>query len=87
MKQIEYPLISYKNMKHLNQKHQIFMKTILRESLFLNIKKAFVCDLGLFHAKKNRSKKEFPHIVETVVCNELLARGYKVYAGKTKKAR
>lgn len=48
-------------------------------------KKAYVCDLGLFHAKKNRTKDEFSHIVETVVYNELISRGYKVYVGKTRK--
>lgn len=48
-------------------------------------KKAYVCDLGLFNAKKNRTKSEFPHIVETVVYNELISRGYKVYVGKTRK--
>lgn len=48
-------------------------------------KKAFVCDLGFFHAKKSRNSGEFSRVVETVVCNELLARGYKVYVGKTQK--
>lgn len=48
-------------------------------------KKAFVCDLGLFHARKNRGSGEFSRIVETAVLNELLARGYKVYVGKTRK--
>lgn len=48
-------------------------------------KKAYVCDLGLFHAKKNRTKGEFSYIVETVVYNELISRGYKVYVGKTRK--
>lgn len=47
-------------------------------------KKAYVCDLGLFHTKKNRTKNEFSHIVETVVYNELLSRGYKVYVGVTR---
>ncbi len=48
-------------------------------------KKAFACDLGLFHMKKNRSKRELSHVVETVVFNELIARGCKVYVGKTRK--
>ena len=48
-------------------------------------KKAFVCDLGLFHARKNRGSGEFSRIVETAVLNELLARGCKVYVGKTRK--
>lgn len=61
-------------------RYNIAGKTILKYE-----KKAFVCDLGLFHAKKNRTSAEFSRIVETVVCNELLARGYKVYVGKTQK--
>ena len=48
-------------------------------------KKAYVCDLGLFHVKKNRVKDELSHIVETVVFNELISRGLHVYVGKTRK--
>lgn len=45
--------------------------------------KMYICDFGLFELKKNRVKDEFDLIVETVIYNELLARGYKVYIGKT----
>lgn len=48
-------------------------------------KKAYACDLGLFHVRKNRTRDEFSHIVETVVHNELIARGFAVYVGKTRK--
>lgn len=48
-------------------------------------KKAYVCDLGLFHARKNRTKDERSHIVETVIFNELLSRGLHVFVGKTRK--
>ncbi|MEG0924675.1 MAG: ATP-binding protein [Anaerovoracaceae bacterium] len=47
--------------------------------------KTYVCDLGLFHIKKNRVKDEYNYIVETICYNELIARGYKVYVGKTYK--
>lgn len=47
--------------------------------------KIYVCDLGFFHLKKNRVKDEYSHIVETICYNELIARGYKVYIGKTHK--
>jgi predicted AAA+ superfamily ATPase len=47
--------------------------------------KIFVCDLGLFHLKKNRVKDEYNYIVETLCYNELAARGYNVYIGKTYK--
>lgn len=47
--------------------------------------KAYVCDLGFFHLKKNRVKDEYNYIVETICYNELIARGYKVYVGKTYK--
>lgn len=47
--------------------------------------KTYVCDLGLFHIKKNRVKDEYNYIVETLCYNELIARGYKVYIGKTYK--
>lgn len=47
--------------------------------------KTYVCDLGFFHLKKNRVKDEFNYVVETAVYNELIARGYGVYVGKTRK--
>lgn len=47
--------------------------------------KVYVCDFGLFELKKNRVKDEFNLIVETAVFNELIARGYQVYVGKTLK--
>ena len=48
--------------------------------------KNYVCDLGFFHLKKNRSKEEYGHIVETICYNELISRGYQVYVGKTYKS-
>lgn len=45
--------------------------------------KAYVCDLGLFHLKKNKVKDEYNLIIETLIYNELIARGYHVYIGKT----
>lgn len=47
--------------------------------------KVYVCDLGFFHLKKNRVKNEYSYLVETICYNELIARGYKVYIGKTHK--
>ncbi len=45
--------------------------------------KYYVADLGFLHLKKNRLKDEHNYIVETICYNELIARGYKVYIGKT----
>ena len=45
--------------------------------------KVYVADLGLFALKKNRVKDEYNLIIETIVYNELIARGYHVYIGKT----
>ena len=47
--------------------------------------KTYVCDLGFFHLKKNRINDEYNYIIETICYNELIARGYKVYIGKTYK--
>jgi predicted AAA+ superfamily ATPase len=47
--------------------------------------KAYVCDLGFFHLKKNRVKDEFNYLVETAIYNELLSRGHEVFIGKTYK--
>ncbi|WP_165061652.1 ATP-binding protein [Adlercreutzia sp. ZJ154] len=45
--------------------------------------KEYVCDLGFFHMRKNRIKDEWSCVIETVVLNELLSRGMRVYIGKT----
>ena len=45
--------------------------------------KTYVCDLGFFHIKKNRVKDEYNYLIETLCYNELIARGYQVYVGKT----
>jgi len=45
--------------------------------------KTYVCDLGFFHIKKNKVKDEYNYMVETICYNELIARGYQVYIGKT----
>ena len=47
--------------------------------------KTYVCDLGFFHIKKNWVKDEYNYIVETICYNDLIARGYNVYIGKTYK--
>ncbi len=48
--------------------------------------KEYVCDLGLFHLRKNRVKDEWNCIVETAVYNELISRGMQVYVGKLHKS-
>ncbi len=45
--------------------------------------KYYVCDLGFLQLHKNRVKDEYNYIIETLCYNELIARGYKVYVGKT----
>lgn len=47
--------------------------------------KEYVCDLGLFHLRKNRVNDEWSCITETVVYNELISRGAHVYIGKLHK--
>jgi len=45
--------------------------------------KAYAADLGLFQLKKNRVKGEYGALIETLVHNELVGRGYQVFIGKT----
>ena len=45
--------------------------------------KVYAADLGLFQLKKNRVKGEYGTLIETLVHNELVGRGYQVYIGKT----
>jgi ribosomal protein S7 len=60
------------------QRYDIRGKTILFYQ-----EKAYVCDLGFFKLRKNRVKDEFNYIIESLCYNELIARGYTVYIGKT----
>jgi len=45
--------------------------------------KVYAADLGLFQLKKNRVKGEYGALMETLVHNELIGRGYQVFIGKT----
>ncbi len=45
--------------------------------------KMYVCDLGFFRLNMNRLKDEYNYIIETICYNELIARGYHVFIGKT----
>ncbi len=47
--------------------------------------KVYAKDLGFYHLKKDKGSKEYGALIETIVYNELIARGYKVYVGKTYK--
>ena len=56
---------------------------IRRKKVLAFEEKTYVCDLGIFHLKKNKVKDEFGSMMEILVYNELAARGYKIYIGKT----
>lgn len=58
---------------------------IRRKKVLSFEEKFYVCDMGLFALKKNRVKDEYNLVIETIVYNELIARGYQVYIGKTYK--
>ncbi len=45
--------------------------------------KVYAADLGLFQLKKNSVKREYGALVETLVYNELVGRGYQIFIGKT----
>ena len=44
--------------------------------------KLYVCDLGLFQQRKSPVAEDIGHALETLVFNELVARGFKVFVGK-----
>ncbi|MGD1822335.1 MAG: ATP-binding protein [Pleomorphochaeta sp.] len=51
-----------------------------------NEEKIYTKDLGFFNLKKDKGSMEYGALIETVIYNELIARGYKVYVGKTYKS-
>ena len=46
--------------------------------------KMYTKDIGFFNLRKTKLSEENGAIIETVIYNELISRGYKVYIGKTK---
>ena len=49
------------------------------------LEKYYVTDLGLLNLKKSPIEKKIGGRLENIVYNELIARGYEVYIGKTDK--
>jgi len=86
---------SSKNIILLNIYDSVVLKDIIMrnkvaspvalEKVLAYEEKTYVCDLGFFQIKKNRVKEEYSYMVETICYNELIARGYQVYIGKTYK--
>lgn len=63
-------------------RYDVHGKTILK---FLN--KFYASDLGIKKIRTNQKDVNYSHCLENLVYNELIARGYEVYIGKTKKEK
>lgn len=65
---------------HKVRRYDIRGKRILTRS-----DKYYLTDVGLGNIKNTGFKTEIGPLIENIVCNELLLRGYEVYTGKTQK--
>ena len=61
-------------------RYDIHGKAILK-----SLNKYYVSDLGIKKIKINQKDVNYSHYLENIVYNELVARGYEIYIGKTKK--
>ena len=57
---------------------------IRRKSVMTLLEKYFLADLGILQLKNSTVEKKVGGRLENIVYNELIARGYEVYIGKTK---
>lgn len=55
------------------------------KSVMLTLEKYYLSDLGLLQLKKSSIEKKIGGRLENIIYNELIARGYEVYIGKTDK--
>ncbi len=55
------------------------------KSVLKSLNKYYASDLGIKKIKTNEKDINYSHCLENIVYNELIARGYEVYIGKTKK--
>ncbi len=55
------------------------------KSILKSLNKYYASDLGIKKIKTNQKDVNYSNCLENIVYNELIARGYEVYIGKTKK--
>ncbi len=55
------------------------------KSILKSLNKYYASDLGIKKIKTNRKDVNYSNCLENIVYNELIAKGYEVYIGKTKK--
>ena len=64
---------------------KIYRYDIHEKAILKTLNKYYMTDLGIAQIKNNNFEINKCFAIESVVCNELLERGYDVYIGKTKK--
>ena len=55
------------------------------KAILKTLNKYYLTDFGIAQIKNNKTKIDKSYIIENVVCNELIVKGYDIYTGKTKK--
>lgn len=87
VQQVSAPTV-YDYLKYINEACvcDLVPRYDIRGKMMLSfMEKVYVCDLGFFTLRKNRVKDELGYLFETLCYNELIARGYEVYIGKTQR--
>ena len=63
---------------------KVYRYDIVGKSILKTLNKYYVTDLGIAQIKNNNSEFKNYIVLENIVYNELIYRGYEVYIGKTK---
>ena len=64
---------------------KVYRYDIHGRAVLKTLNKYYVTDLGIAQIKNNKSEIDKSYVLENIVYNELLIKGYDVYTGKTKK--
>ncbi len=66
---------------------KVYRFDIHGRAILKTLNKYYVTDLGIAQIKNNKTEVDKCYVIENIVYNELIIKGYNVYTGKTKKRR
>ena len=65
--------------------NKVYRYDIARKSIMKTLNKFYASDLGIKKIKTNNKEINYSRCLENIIYNELIAKGYEVYIGKTSK--
>lgn len=64
---------------------KVYRYDVHGRAVLKTLNKYYATDLGIAQIKNNKTEMDKSYVIENIVYNELLIKGYDVYTGKTKK--